>query len=149
MADYNVYIVTLDSLEPIILCLKRIEDYEFLEQLSPEEKENICRIVGKFAHTAKRRIQIDQFFAREFFEILTKCDTDIPRDMLGRVLEFEKSEKLNPPIEKRVKQISTDDLLADSQKVEREANAKGIILPSVTQEGIKKLPLYDDDQALK
>lgn len=72
MADYNVYVVTLDSLEPIILCLKRIEDYEFLEQLSPEEKENICRIVGKFAHTAKRRIQIDQFFAREFFEILTK-----------------------------------------------------------------------------
>lgn len=146
LADYNVYVVTHDSLEPIILSLKKIEDYEFLEQLSPEDKENLCRIVGKFAHTAKRRIQIDQYFAGEYFEILTKCETAIPRDMLGKIIEFEKAEKLNPPIEKRVKQIPLGDLHADSQRIEREANAKGIALPHATQEGIKKLPLYDDEQ---
>jgi len=30
MADYNVYIVTLDVLEPLILALKKIEEYEFV-----------------------------------------------------------------------------------------------------------------------
>ncbi len=61
MADYNVYIITKDSLEPIIIALKKIEEYEFADKLSPEERDNICRVIGKFAHTTKRKIQIDQF----------------------------------------------------------------------------------------
>jgi hypothetical protein len=146
MADYNVYVITLDSIEPIMLCLQRIEDYEFAEQLSPEERENICRIIGKFAHTTKRRIQIDQFFAREFFEILTKCEADIPRDILAKVVEFEKADKLNPSNEKRAKQIPMSELRADTDKVEREATAKGIVFPTIIQEEIKTLPLYNDGQ---
>ena len=47
-------------------------EYEFAEKLSPEERDNICRIIGKFAHTTKRRIQIDQFFANEFLDTLSK-----------------------------------------------------------------------------
>ena len=72
MADYNVYVITLDVLEPLILLLKKIEDYEFVGQLSPEERENICRIVGKFAHITKRKIQIDNFFTYEFLNVLSK-----------------------------------------------------------------------------
>src|SRR5690606_16976663 len=48
MVDYRVYVVTVDSLEAIILNLQKIEAYEFVEQLSPEDRENICRIIGKF-----------------------------------------------------------------------------------------------------
>lgn len=62
MGDYNVYIVTIDVLEPLILSLKKIEEYKFVNELSPEERENICRIIGKFVHMTKRRIQIDHFF---------------------------------------------------------------------------------------
>ncbi|HET7898306.1 MAG TPA: hypothetical protein VFL47_11560, partial [Flavisolibacter sp.] len=65
MADYDVFIVSVDVLEPLILSLSKLEDYEFAEQLSPEDRENICRIIGKFAHLSKRRIQIDSFFARQ------------------------------------------------------------------------------------
>ena len=64
MGDYDVYIITKDSLEPIIMSLQKIESYEFADKLSPEERDDICRINGQFAHTTKRRIQIDQFFAR-------------------------------------------------------------------------------------
>ncbi len=62
LADYQVFIVATNSLEPILLSLKKIEDYEFVDELSPEDRENICRILGKFAHLSKRRIQIDAFF---------------------------------------------------------------------------------------
>ena len=36
IGDYNVYIITKDALEPIILSLKKIEEYEFADKLSPE-----------------------------------------------------------------------------------------------------------------
>jgi len=147
MADYTVYVVTLDVLEPLMLSLKKIEDYEFVNQLSPEERENICRIIGKFAHTAKRRIQIDHFFALEFLEILTKCKADLPKDILEKVIEFEKSEKLNAPQERRSKQILTKDLQSDSEKIQREAEAKAIIFPPSLQSNIKSLPLYEGEQA--
>ncbi|MBB1285622.1 hypothetical protein HRH25_14645 [Flavisolibacter sp. BT320] len=128
MADYDVYIVSVDVLEPLILSLCRIEDYEFAEQLSPEERENICRIIGKFAHLSKRRIQIDAFFARQFIELAYKCENSLPSDIHEKVLEFEKSEKLNPPQEKRAKAINTKELETEHGKIETEVSAKGIVL---------------------
>jgi len=124
MGDYYVYIITVDSLEPIILSLKKIENYEFVEQLTPDERENICRIIGKFSHIAKRKIQIDYFFSYQFLDILSKCNIDLPEDIYKSVQEFEKAEKLNPPQEKRAKQILTDDLLAESEKLAIEARDK-------------------------
>jgi len=145
MADYNVYIVTLDVLEPLILALKRIEDYEFVNELTPEERENICRIIGKFAHMTKRRIQIDQFFAWGFLDVLTKCKADLPKEILDKVIEFEKSEKLNPPQERRSKQILNKDLESDNDKIQREAEAKGIIFSPAVERNLKTLPLYENE----
>ena len=124
MGDYHVYVITIDSLEPIILSLKKIESYEFAEQLTPDERENICRIIGKFSHLAKRKIQIDYFFSYQFLDILTKCNIDLPEDIYKSVIEFEKAEKINPPQEKRAKQILTDDLISESEKLATEVRAK-------------------------
>jgi len=120
IGDYNVYIITKDALEPIILSLKKIEDYEFADKLSPEDRDNVCRIIGKFAHTTKRRIQIDEFFAREFLDTLTKAGTQLPREILENVIKFENAEKLNPPMEKRNKQILTKGLKDKVDKLESE-----------------------------
>lgn len=147
MGDYNVYVVTLDVLEPLILSLKKIEEYEFVDQLSPEERENICRIVGKFAHIVKRRIQIDHFFAWEFLDVLTKCKADLPKEILEKVIEFEKAEKLNPPQERRSKQILTKDLQSDSEKIQKEAEAKAIVFPPSLKTNLKNLPLYEGEQS--
>lgn len=124
MGDYNVYIVTLDALEPIILSLRKIEDYEFAEQLTPEERENICRIIGKFAHTAKRKIMIDYFFSFQFLDIISKCNLTLPEDIYKSVVDFEKSEKLNPPQEKRSKLIPLEELLAESERLAAETKAR-------------------------
>lgn len=146
MADYNVYVVTLDVLEPLILALKKIEDYEFVNELTPEERENICRIIGKFAHMTKRRIQVDQFFTREFLGMLNKCEADLPKEILDKVIEFERAEKLNPPQERRAKQILIKDLGTDNEKIQREAEAKGITFPESMQKNLKGLPLYEDEK---
>ena len=146
LADYTVYIVSLDSLEPIIITLKKIEDYEFADQLSPEERENICRVIGKFVHLSKRRIQIDGFFAKQFFELVYRSEADLSKELLEKVVEFEKSEKLNPPIERRSKQISIKELESDNDKLRSEANQKGIITQdSLLIKEINKLPLYSTE----
>lgn len=143
LSDYTAYVISVEALEPVILALRKIEDYEFAEQLSPEERENICRVIGKFLHLSKRRIQIDGFFARQFFELLYRSEADLPMDMLDSVKEFEKSEKLNPPQEKRAKQISIKDLEADVNKIKSDADQKGIyIVESQLSKSLDKLPLY-------
>ena len=134
MGDYNVWVVTLDALEPIMLSLKKIEDYEFVDQLTPEERENICRIISKFVHITKRKIQIDHFFTKEFIEALIKCETSLPEEMLQKVVELEKSAPINPPQERREKQILTKDLESDNKKIEK---------------SLKSLPLYEDEEIVQ
>jgi hypothetical protein len=145
LSDYSVYIISTDSLEPIILALQKIEDYEFAEQLSPEERENICRVIGKFVHLSKRRIQIDGFFAKQFFELVYRSEADLPKDILDKVVEFEKAEKLNPPIERRSRQISNKDLATGIQETRSDAEQKGIDMDeSMLSRNLNKLPLYSD-----
>ncbi len=146
LADYNVFVVSLDSLEPIILSLQKIEEYEFADQLSPEERENICRVLGKFIHLSKRRIQIDGFFTKQFFELVYRSEADLPKDILEKVAEFEKAEKLNPPIERRSKQISAKELEQETTKLKNEAESKGInTKESILSSRLNKLPLYTTD----
>jgi hypothetical protein len=143
LADYDVYVVSVDALEPLILSLCKIEDYEFAEQLSPEDRENICRIIGKFAHLSKRRIQIDAFFARQFIELAYKCENVLPADVLDKVMEFERSEKLNPPQEKRAKAISLKELDVEHAKIETEVAAKGVLLQNESISNVlNELALY-------
>ena len=126
IGDYNVYIISKDALEPVVLSLKKIEEYEFADKLSPEDRDNVCRIIGKFAHTTKRRIQVDEFFAREFLDTLSKAGSQLPRDILENVIKFENAEKLNPPMEKRNKKILTKDLKQQVDKLEKEMEVREI-----------------------
>lgn len=146
LSDYTVYIISIDSLEPMILALRKVEDYEFAEKLSPEERENICRVIGKFVHLSKRRIQIDGFFAKQFFELLYRSDADLPKDILEKAVEFERSEKLNPPTDKRAKLISNRELEQEVSKIKNDAMQKGIYTEEAhLSKGLNRLPLYTED----
>lgn len=124
LGDYDVFVITKDSLEPVILSLKKIEEYDLADKLSPEDRDSICRIIGKFAHTAKRRIQVDQFFSSEFIDIVLRSQKELPEDIRKQVIEFEKSEKLNPPTEKRAKIISVDELQKRSEEINAETQIR-------------------------
>jgi hypothetical protein len=142
-----VYIISFDAMEQTILSLKKIEEYEFAEQLSPEERDNICRMLGKFAHLTKRRIQIDSFFAKQFIELAYKAESDLPKDIFDKVVEFERSEKLNPPQEKRAKAISTKELEKDLIKLNNEVFSKGILIDDTKiSNGINELELYKPEE---
>lgn len=125
MADYNVYAISTESIEPIMLSLAKIEEYEFAEKLSPEDRDMICRTIAKFAHATKRRIQIDSFFCNEFINILNNC-SNLPQEILDKAVQYEKSDKLNPPIEKRAKLISGPELKKDVKQLKLRAKTQEI-----------------------
>ena len=126
--DYMVFIVTKDALEPIILSLKKIEDYEFADKLSPDERDDICRVIGTFAHAAKRRIQIDQWYNEIVINDIQKAGKILPKEFVRLVQQYDLAEKLNPPIEKRNKKIELSELKDNSEDFKREMNTKFEIL---------------------
>jgi len=140
LADLHVYVVTHDCLEPLILALRKIEEYEFAEKLSPEDRENICRVIGKFAHATKRRIQIDNYFSNEFITLLQSCD-NLPDEIKQKVVEIELAEKMNPPIEKRKKKIPITELEHDTKVIGKEAEAREIDVTAVTKDKIENITL--------
>ncbi len=107
---------------------------------APEERENICRVIGKFAHATKRRIQIDSYFCGEFINILNNCSC-LPEDIFEKTQEFEKSDKMNPPLEKRAKVISPARLQQDVHRINHEAEAQDIDTV-VSGAVMEQLPLY-------
>ena len=141
MADWQVYVVTHDCLEPVVLALRKIEDYQFVDQLSPGDRENICHVIGKFAHATKRRIQIDNYFSNEFIDLLQSCD-QLPGEIREKVVEYEMAEKMNPPIEKRKKKIPIRELEHDVKVIKKEAEAREIDVTAVTKDKIETITLH-------
>ncbi|MET0463097.1 MAG: hypothetical protein ABW007_08080 [Chitinophagaceae bacterium] len=142
-ADHTVYIVSIDTIEPILLHLRKIEEYEFAQELTPEDRNTICSLLGRFAHLSKRRIQVDSFFARQFIQLAYKAEAELPPDILTAVIEFEKSEKLNPPQEKRHKVIPLPEIEKDIHQVRQEAESRGIWMQEdELGDKLGDLPLY-------
>lgn len=112
----RVHVITTDSLSVILMQLQKIEDYDFAEKLSPEDREKIVTVIGKMAHGMKRRVQLDYFMANEFISILTDAE-NLPDEILEEAQKVEKESKLNPKNEKRAKQIELSDLIKDRQKL--------------------------------
>lgn len=140
LVDYRVFVVTLDALEPIILSLLKIELYEFAEQLSPEERENIARVIGKFAHAAKRKIQVDSYLNSHFLSILEQCD-QLPEGLLEEAKVYEKSDKLNPPMERRVKAISMKETQKSVKKLNANAHAENIPVGALLATTLDQIPV--------
>lgn len=90
------------------------------------------------------------FFAKQFFELVYRSEADLSKEILEKVAEFEKSEKLNPPQEKRARQISTKELEQDAEKIQSEATQKGIsVQDGLLIKEINKLPLYSNIESDK
>lgn len=106
MGSYNAYIITADALEPVLLSLKKIEEYEFAEQLSPEDRESICRVIGTLLYASKRKIQVDQFFNAKLLETISHIRQNLPEQLVNEVMAYEKAEIINPPTDRRSKEIS-------------------------------------------
>ncbi len=81
---YTIYVVSPESLPPILASLKRITTYEFADQMDPQQRENIIQVI------AELDFQIHLQNAANI--ILTKRGTDI----------LEKAQRIDPEIAEAV-----------------------------------------------
>lgn len=130
LGNYTVTVITLDALEPVIESLKKLEEYEFAEQLSPEDRQSICRIVGSYIYMTKRRIQVDQDFNSHALELLSRTSREIPEVMQEEIGKHEKAMKINPPVDRRSKAISLEDL----EKSHAQQEGQGRVFEIVKEE---------------
>ncbi|MEI6795293.1 MAG: hypothetical protein WCK39_00360 [Methanomassiliicoccales archaeon] len=114
--DHRVFVISLDSLEPILKTLRKIDEYHFAEGMSPEDREDICRVLGKFNHMLKRRVQIDAWYSSKAIEVIRECES-LPEEVSERVSALEKEEKLNPGTEQRRKAIPLKTLEKDAKRM--------------------------------
>ncbi len=112
--DHKVFIITEEAIEPVLLSYKRIETYEFAEGLSPEDRDSVCALLGKFVYTLKRRVQVDQSFHRETFDVLADL-AKLPTAIAKSQREQEARAKHNPPMAKAGKLIDVDQLQMDHE----------------------------------
>lgn len=142
MGEYRVYVITKEAVEPIIKSFKKIEEYDNVQEFTPEDREQICQVIGRFAHATKRRVQIDGFFMKEFVDIWKRLG-DLPEEVVNSVETFEKSGNLlNPPTEQRKKKISVTALDKERRNTEKELEIVGVN-PKVEKKDIDTIELYD------
>ena len=116
---HRVIVIPIEALEPVLMALKRIEDFEIVEQLSPEGREAVCRIIGRLIHNIKRNIQIDLHMSRESMSLASDCAGLLPLEIAKEVAAIERAMIINPTQERKGKEIQIDDLQQEFQSVTR------------------------------
>lgn len=127
---HSVYVIPTEALEPVLISLKKIEDFEFMGQFTPEDRENICRIIGRLVHNIKRRVQIDISLGKETMSLASDCEKLLPEEIAKEVLLIERAIKVNPTREMKGKEILLEDLKEDLLKAEKNSERiAGIVTP--------------------
>ena len=67
---FTFYIISPESIAPVLACLKRITEYELAEQFDPQERENIVNMLAKLDFHINERNTFDVLMARRGKEVL-------------------------------------------------------------------------------
>lgn len=116
---HRVFIIPAEAVEIVILRLKKIEEYEFADKLSPEDRENTCRMIARLLYHIKRQLQLDNYMAKEAMGLASDCDSLLPEELRDHVEEIELTLLLNPPQARTGKDISLTDLEKQTLQVQR------------------------------
>lgn len=142
---HRVFVIPIEALEPTLLNLKRIEEFEFIQEFSPEDRDAICRIIGRLIHNVKRRVQIDISLGKETMSLASDCERLLPEEIAKEVLAVERNIIINPTKEMKGKEIPLEDLKIALQKIENAATGVGINTgPEVVSINIAKKPSYQE-----
>lgn len=119
IGGHQIHVVPMESLESALRLLKKIEDFEVIEGLGPEEQEALATYIGQSNRLLKRRVQIDQFLAKKMIDVLQSGEA-LPDEIKDRVLAKEKSFAINPPRVDRGKNLSLSDIEKDQAKLQNQ-----------------------------
>ncbi len=113
----QIHVIGVEGLESVLRLFRKIEEFEVIEGLGPEEQDAVATFIGQTNRLMKRRVQIDQFLSKKIIEVLQSGDS-LPADIKDRVLSKEKSFAINPPRVDRGKALALSDIEKDQNKLQ-------------------------------
>ncbi|MEC9208992.1 MAG: hypothetical protein VX762_01035 [Bacteroidota bacterium] len=139
-SSYTVHVITLDSLETILLSLKQREIYECFETLGPEDSEGIARVVSGLMSFGKRTVQVNTFFNDWLLNFLKDNIHLLPEDILQQATEMELGQKINPANQKSNELIDLDEETTKNEAV------KTIALHQAKVNSINQINIKEDEK---
>ncbi|EKD49825.1 MAG: hypothetical protein ACD_63C00038G0002 [uncultured bacterium] len=133
---YTFFIVSPESLGPIIASFKKIKEYEFAEKMDPEDRENIVRVMAEFDSHIRDRNAMDLLIAERGVNILNEANR-LPSDIKDE-LETKKAQIGVTGINKSdVKTLATSE--RQQKKIEELVNPKAKISKAEVKSAADKL----------
>lgn len=142
---HRVFVISSEGIEPVLISLKKIESYEFAEQMSPEERENLCSLIGRLVHHTKRRLQVDHYFSKEALSLAGDVKNQLPADIIEAVERVERAIYINPPQERAGKEINMNSLTKENKQLEKGMEDLGIVNRTFVNQELSQ-PLNPDSK---
>ncbi len=108
---FTFYIVSPESLEPILASFKRIEHYEFAEAMDPQERENIVDLVAAFHFHISTRNAHELGMMMHGLETLSKAEQVHPELVAEALIKKAKMRNIN------LNTAETKELVANPKEV--------------------------------
>ncbi len=69
---FTFFVISPESIEPVLSAYKRITDYENIQDFDPEEREKIVEVMANFEHFIRNQNTANILFAQRAFDVLQK-----------------------------------------------------------------------------
>lgn len=84
---YSFFVIPPEAISPILTCFKKIENYEFAEQMDPQERENIVDLIAQFDFHISSRNAVDFALMQHGLETLArtkKMNADLTKEIAAK-----------------------------------------------------------------
>ena len=122
---FNFFVISPEAIEPILSSFKKIETYEFAEQMDPQERENIIDLIAQFDFHISSRNAVDFALMEHGLATLRKTEKMDPELLREVAAKKAKIRHLNLNTAEQKQIVATPNSL--SEKLEEATNPKAKI----------------------
>ena len=136
MSGFNVYVIAKDSIELVLVSLKKIEDIDLAGKLDPRDRENLISVVSNFAYFVGRNGRINLEIGEYSVNLIEQMRTLVPKDFYEEIKNKVAGQTFNIAYDKPGKVEDTSSLQKEIQDQKNKANRLDIspLNPSVKKE---------------
>ena len=136
MSGFDVYIIAKDSIELVLVSLKKIEDIDLAGKLDPRHRDNLISVVSNFAYFIGRNGRINLEIGEYSVNLIEQMRTLVPKDFYEEIKNKVAGQTFNIAYDKPGKVEDTSSLQKEIQDQKNKANRLEIspLNPSIKKE---------------
>ena len=109
-SGYFVNIIAKDSIEMILISLKKIEDIDLAGKLDPRDRDNLINVISSFAYFIGRNGRINLELGEQSVKLIEEMRSLVPKDFIEDVVKSIAGQSFNIAYDKPGKVENTENL---------------------------------------